>query len=98
MKIRVKHTYTGWKTNERVIYPGLYDVDDARLFGAANYLVANNHAIVVADPEPVVVPEPEPEPVIEVAPVPEPEAEETQLAEFPPAYPVKSRRPAKKRK
>ena len=86
MQIRVKHTYTGWKTNERVIYPGLYDVDDARLFGAANYLIRNNHAVVVADPEPVVVPEPEPE------------VEETQLAEFPPAYPVKSRRPAKKRK
>ena len=86
MKIRVKHTYTGWKTNERVIYPGLYDVDDARLFGAANYLIRNNHAVVVAEPVAVVVPEPEPE------------VEETQLAEFPPAYPVKSRRPAKKRK
>ena len=94
MKIRVKHTYTGWKTNERVIYPSLYDVDDARLFGAANYLIRNNHAVVVAEPVAVVVPEPEP--VIE--PEPEPEVEETQLEEFPPAYPVKSRRPAKKRK
>jgi len=94
MRIRVKGTYTGWKTNERVIYPGLYDVDDARLFGAANYLIRNGHAVVVAEPVAVVVPEPEP--VIE--PKPEPEVEETQLEEFPPAYPVKNKRVTKKRK
>ncbi len=50
--IRVLHSYRGTPTNERPIDAGDYAADDPRLFGLADYLVANGHAVVVDDAAP----------------------------------------------
>lgn len=47
--IRVLHDYGGANTRERRIEPGDYASDDPALFGLAEYLVENNHAIVIGD-------------------------------------------------
>lgn len=51
MKIEVLHNYGGRNTNERRIPPGVYEADDERLFGLADYLVENGHAVVITEPE-----------------------------------------------
>jgi hypothetical protein len=52
MRIKVYHNYGGWATNDRRIFPGIYDIDDDALFGVGEYLVTNGHAEVVEEPEP----------------------------------------------
>lgn len=52
MKIKLLLNYGGWNTNERRILPGVYDSDDPALFGLADYLVENKHAVVVEDETP----------------------------------------------
>lgn len=47
MRIKLLHNYGGTLTGERRIEPGEYDATDERLFGLADYLVANGHARVV---------------------------------------------------
>ncbi len=43
--IRLLHDYGGERTNERRIQPGDYDEHDERLFGLADYLIENGHAV-----------------------------------------------------
>jgi hypothetical protein len=47
--IRVLHNYGGANTRERRIEPGDYAEDDPRLFGLADYLLQNDHAIVIGE-------------------------------------------------
>ena len=47
MKIQVLHNYGGKLTKEQRILPAIYDATDERLFGLADYLVTNGHAIYV---------------------------------------------------
>jgi hypothetical protein len=47
MKLRLKDSYRGKRTNERVIAPGDYDLDDKRLFGISDYLLENGYAVRV---------------------------------------------------
>lgn len=47
MKIQVLHNYGGKLTKEQRILPAIYDTTDERLFGLADYLVINRHAIIV---------------------------------------------------
>lgn len=61
MKINVLHNYGGWNTQERRILPGVYDSEDAALFGLAQYLVDNGHAVIAGEIEPVQVVEVEPQ-------------------------------------
>jgi len=49
MKINVLRNYGCWNTNERRILPGVYEAGDERLFGLAEYLVDNGHAVVTED-------------------------------------------------
>lgn len=49
--IRLKEIYQGKLTNEQPILPGDYSEDEAELFGLAEYLVANGHAVVISDEE-----------------------------------------------
>lgn len=49
--IRLKEIYQGTLTNEQPVLPGDYADNDERLFGLADYLVANGHAIVISDDE-----------------------------------------------
>jgi hypothetical protein len=54
MRIQVLINYGGRNTGEQRIKPGEYDADDPRVYGIADYLVANGHARVIAvDPPPV---------------------------------------------
>jgi hypothetical protein len=48
MMIRLKDSYRGKPSRERVIAPGEYAEDDERLFGLADYLVKNGYAVKVA--------------------------------------------------
>lgn len=48
MGIRVLHHFSGKESQERTIAPGDYLTDDAALFGLAEYLVTNGHAVEVA--------------------------------------------------
>lgn len=51
MRIKVLINYGGFNTNEKRILPGEYDADDPCVFGIADYLVENGHAVVTqADP------------------------------------------------
>lgn len=44
------HVFHGWRGDTaQVILKGDYDADDPRLFGKAEYLVANRHAVVTED-------------------------------------------------
>jgi hypothetical protein len=45
--IRVLRIYQGRRTNEQKIAPGVYEWDDARLYGLAQYLLDNKHAVEV---------------------------------------------------
>lgn len=47
--IRVLINYGGTKTNDRRIEPGDYAEGDPRLFGIADYLIANGHAVIVSE-------------------------------------------------
>lgn len=49
MKIELLHDFAGRLTHEQRIYPGVYDEADERLFGLAQYLVDNDHAVVVTE-------------------------------------------------
>ncbi len=51
MKIQLLHNYGGRRTNEQRIPPGVYDASDERLFGLAQYLVENDHAVIVESDE-----------------------------------------------
>lgn len=46
-QITVLKNFGGKETNERRIQPGVYDVNAPELFGLADYLVENGHAVVV---------------------------------------------------
>ncbi len=50
MHIQVLHNYGGRLTHERRILPGVYADDDPRIFGLAQYLVDNGHAIALGAP------------------------------------------------
>lgn len=43
-KIELKKAYIGKPSNSQVIEAGVYNSDDPRLFGLADYLVANGHS------------------------------------------------------
>lgn len=43
-KIQVLHNYGGVPSSGRRILPGVYDANDAALFGLAQYLLDNGHA------------------------------------------------------
>jgi hypothetical protein len=47
--IRVLHGYRGAPSQERYIAAGDYAEGDERLFGLAQYLAANGHAVVLAE-------------------------------------------------
>lgn len=71
--IQLLHSYRGRLTKEQPINPGVYMVNDPKLFGLAKYLVANGHAIYVEAPvRPVIVESPLPETQTELAPAPPP--------------------------
>lgn len=46
-QITVLKNFGGKETQERRIQPGVYDVDSPALFGLAQYLVDNGHAVEV---------------------------------------------------
>jgi hypothetical protein len=69
--IHVSNGYRGAPSKERYIEAGDYAEDDERLFGLAEYLLENGHAVRVA-PEPK--PEPEPDAPPEVKEEPKPKA------------------------
>lgn len=46
-RVQVLRLYQGRRTNEQPIQPGLYESDDPALYGLADYLVENGHAILV---------------------------------------------------
>lgn len=46
MHIRVLHNYGGKPSGGRRILPGDYEASDERLFGLAQYLVDNGHAVI----------------------------------------------------
>lgn len=46
-QITVLKNFGGKETNERRILPGVYDVNAPELFGLADYLVENGHAVAV---------------------------------------------------
>lgn len=77
--ITVLRNYGSAATDFQRIEPGDYAEDDARLYGLADYLLENGHAVkvgAVAVAAPVVEPEPAPEPQPEsVEPDVTPEAE-----------------------
>jgi len=50
--IEVLINYGGAPTEGRRILPGVYAEDDAALFGLAEYLVANGHAVRLDTPAP----------------------------------------------
>lgn len=52
MTIRVLHNYGGRNTKEQRILPGEYAIDDPALFGVADYLVENGHAVAVQSVKP----------------------------------------------
>lgn len=58
--IHVKVNYGGRITQERRILPGVYVLDDPRLFGVGQYLLDNGHAVAVVDPQAIVIPTPPP--------------------------------------
>ena len=43
--IQLLHDYAGRRTNEDRVWAGVYDAADPRLYGLAEYLVENGHAI-----------------------------------------------------
>jgi hypothetical protein len=49
MKIKMLKNFGGVLTNEKRIVEGVYESDDPSLFGIADYLVDNGHAVIVAD-------------------------------------------------
>lgn len=49
MIIQVLHTYGGRLTKREKILPGVYDTEHDALYGIAQYLVDNGHAVIVAD-------------------------------------------------
>jgi hypothetical protein len=69
--IRVLHGYRGAPSQERYIAAGDYAEGDERLFGLAQYLAANGHAVVLAEEGGGDGPPPQPEPQ-EVREVPDP--------------------------
>lgn len=54
--IRVLINYGGSNTNERRIEPGDYAEDDPRLFGIADYLKQNGHAVEITVSTPPYIP------------------------------------------
>ena len=60
MRIRLDGSYRGRPSKELEILPGEYDAEDPRLFGLADYLVKNGHAVVVATAEQPAAQEAEP--------------------------------------
>lgn len=48
--IRLLRDYAGRRTNEQRILPGVYAADDPALFGQAEYLVENGHAVFTDEP------------------------------------------------
>lgn len=57
MKIKMLENYGGVRTNERRILPGVYDSNDARLFGLTEFLLQTGKAIIVSTDEPLEVSE-----------------------------------------
>lgn len=55
MIIQVLHTYGGRLTKREKILPGVYDTEHNALYGIAQYLVDNGHAIQLADEYPAPV-------------------------------------------
>lgn len=49
--IRVNELYQGRPSNEKPIHPGDYAEDDPRLYGIADYLVANGFAVRLGESE-----------------------------------------------
>lgn len=64
--IRVLNNYGGRNTKEQRILPGDYSEDDPRLFGLADYLIENGHAVQVTDVAPPVSTETPEEPQTDV--------------------------------
>ncbi len=58
MRIRVLWGYRGRPSKERYIEAGEYSVDDESLFGLAEYLIDNHHAVKVVEVAPVLPPPP----------------------------------------
>jgi len=50
MNIHLRYYYRGKPSNDRLIPAGIYDENDPALFGLANYLVQNGHAVFVSEP------------------------------------------------
>ena len=84
--VRLRYSYRGSPSRERVIPAGEYQRDDSVLCGLAEYLVENGHAVWVEIPQfvppatvvgTVVALEPAPEVVTEPE-IPEPEPVETE--------------------
>lgn len=46
-RVQVLRIYRGRRTHEQPIQPGLYAADDPALYGLADYLIENGHAILV---------------------------------------------------
>lgn len=92
MRIKVNQTYTGRRSKEQTIFPGVYEVGDERLFGLAEYLVKDQRKAVYLEPETATtggtdsvtfaVVEAGAEPPYEVVPPPETEPEVEDVVEF----------------
>lgn len=51
MKIQLTDHYSGLPSGFKMIYPGVYDESDPRLYGLATYLVKTGHAVKLDEPE-----------------------------------------------
>lgn len=54
MRINLLGNYGGQRTGEKRILPGEYDSEDPAIFGLADYLVENGHAVVIGELPPIV--------------------------------------------
>lgn len=57
MRIQVTRDFAGSMTAEKRIYPGEYAVNDPKLFGIGEYLLANGFAVEAGEPEAEAAPE-----------------------------------------
>jgi hypothetical protein len=59
--IRLARYFRGRLTQEKLIPAGVYDEEDPRLMGLAEYLLETEHAVIVDDGLPMGIDEPKPD-------------------------------------
>jgi hypothetical protein len=98
MSIKVLYNYGGRPSNMRRIEPGVYAKDDPALFGLADYLVENGHAVLSIEPVEVIeynvveTEEPEGSTELDFEPTEVEKSEEPEVKDLPaPALPKRKR-------